>query len=76
MFITNQLWPKPWDEPEKPVILKTHRYYMEKDDPFNSEYHSSARMGKWWVTPRSNYENQLKAEREEAARRYEKHPEL
>ena len=53
MFLTGQLYPKPWDEPaKKNIIPKTHQYYMEKDDMINSAYHSSAKMSNFYLKPK------------------------
>ena len=60
MFLTGQLWPKPWDEPaKKKIIPKNHQYYMEKDDMFNSAYHTSAKMANFYLKPKKEFESTM-----------------
>ncbi|CAG9331685.1 unnamed protein product [Blepharisma stoltei] len=53
MFIKNQLYPLPWDEPKKKIRIKTSKYFHEKDQLWGSLEHTSPKMWKFYLKQNS-----------------------
>jgi hypothetical protein len=49
----NELYPKPWNEPERRYKPKYNEYFHEKEDIFNSLAHSSPKMSEFYLKPLS-----------------------
>jgi len=53
MFLTGQLFPRPWDEPEEPIVVKkdTQKDINEGKGNTNSFYDSSNTVVNMWNNP-------------------------
>lgn len=49
MFIKNQLFPSPWDEPKKQIRIKTNSYFHQRTEMWNSIHHSSPKVLKQYL---------------------------
>lgn len=49
MFIKKKLHPSPWEEPKRFLTVKDNNYIHTKDDKWNSPYHTSSKMAKFYM---------------------------
>jgi hypothetical protein len=48
MFIRKKLYPSPWEEPKRKLVVKDNNYFHTKDDLWNSPFHTSPRLSKFY----------------------------
>mmetsp|Transcript_20253 Transcript_20253/g.37792 ORF Transcript_20253/g.37792 Transcript_20253/m.37792 type:complete len:348 (+) Transcript_20253:7646-8689(+) len=48
MFIKKKLYPSPWEEPKRTLTVKDNNYFHTKQDLWNSPYHTSPKMAKFY----------------------------